>query len=132
MLVYLDACTLIYLVEGDVALVESVVRIIDRDDVRLVTSQLTRLECRVQPLRVGDVDLLGQYERVFAAADLSLIEVTEAILEGATEIRAKLGLKTPDAIHAATAIEVGADLFVTGDDAFTRVRELRVELVAIS
>ena len=39
---------------------------------------------------------------------------------------------TPDAIHAATAIEVGADLFVTGDDAFTRVRELRVELVAIS
>jgi predicted nucleic acid-binding protein len=44
----------------------------------------------------------------------------------AAEIRARYGLRTPDAIMIATAIESGATLAVTNDDAWRKVEELEV------
>lgn len=129
MLVYLDACVLIYMVEGAPELAEAILRVIDREDVSLATSTLTRLECRVGPLRAHDLELLSRYDGVFSAPDLALVDVTTAILDRAAEIRASLGLKTPDAIHVATAIDVGADLLLTNDADLRRVPGLHVELI---
>jgi len=36
------------------------------------------------------------------------------------ELRAQFGFKTPDAIHLATGLLAGCDLFVTGDQAWSR------------
>ncbi|NNM87306.1 MAG: PIN domain-containing protein [Phycisphaerae bacterium] len=47
---------------------------------------------------------------------------------GAEKLRLE-NVKTPDAIHAATAMECGADLVLTGDRDMLRVKELKVELV---
>jgi predicted nucleic acid-binding protein len=35
------------------------------------------------------------------------------------ELRAQFGFKTPDAIHLATGLLAGCDLFVTGDQAWS-------------
>jgi predicted nucleic acid-binding protein len=64
-------------------------------------------------------DLLG-------AREVLLIPVNLALWERAARIRASTGLKTPDALHAATVLVMECDLFVTNDPGFRRVKELPV------
>jgi predicted nucleic acid-binding protein len=97
--------------------------------VSLVTSRLTRLECRSKPLRAGDLATLGQFEVFFAGVELVLAEVSAAVVERATDLRALYNLKTPDALHYATALEVGATAFLTGDRALARCSEVPVEVL---
>jgi predicted nucleic acid-binding protein len=47
---------------------------------------------------------LHQNEIFFSGAELILAEVSAAVIETATELRARYNLKTPDALHYATAI----------------------------
>jgi len=63
----------------------------------------------------------------FAGIELFLAEVSPAVIEAATELRARYNLRTPDAIHFATAVEVGAHVFLTGDQSFSRCSEVPVE-----
>jgi len=51
-------------------------------------------------------------------------------LEIAADLRATTRLKTPDAIHAATALDAGCALFVTNDPAFRRVPRLNVAVLS--
>ena len=57
------------------------------------------------------------------------IGFVEQFIERATELRARHGFRTPDAIHLATAIEERADLVLTGDVALRRCSEVAVEVV---
>ena len=55
------------------------------------------------------------------SGSVAVIPISEAILEKATDLRARFpALKTPDAIHVATGILTGCDLFVTGDQAWSK------------
>ena len=95
----------------------------------LVTSRLTRLECRSKPLAAGDTATLAQFDVFFAGVELTLAEVSAAVIERATDLRAKYNLKTPDALHYATAVEVGATVFLTGDRGLSRCSEVPVEVL---
>jgi predicted nucleic acid-binding protein len=55
--------------------------------------------------------------------------VDRAIGEGAARLRARYGLRTPDAIHLATAVAARAEAFVTTDRRLARVRELEVRVL---
>jgi predicted nucleic acid-binding protein len=57
------------------------------------------------------------------------LDVSSAALDRATELRARHGFKVPDAIHLATAIEAGADAFLTGDANLVKCPDLHVELL---
>src|SRR5690348_11841044 len=62
--------------------------------------------------------------------DVSMLAITQEVLEHATNLRVTAGLKTPDAIHAATALLAGCALFVTNDSAFQRVAGLPMGLLS--
>jgi predicted nucleic acid-binding protein len=64
------------------------------------------------------------------SSDVQLLPITSTILERAAQLRASSNLKTPDAIHAATALEHGCALFVTDDAIFRRVSGLPVTILA--
>jgi predicted nucleic acid-binding protein len=83
----------------------------------------------VKPLWNGDAALLALYDAFFAGPEVQLFDVTEAVLDKATEIRARLNLKTPDAIHLATAILAGVSAFLTGDRNLARCTEVPVEVL---
>lgn len=80
--------------------------------------------------REGNAPLLARYDRFFAGKRLDLLDVTAAVVERATELRARHGFRTPDAIHLATAMEDPVDSLLTGDAAFSRCAGLRVEVVS--
>jgi predicted nucleic acid-binding protein len=61
--------------------------------------------------------------------ELVLFEINAAMIERATDLRAKYNLRSPDAIHYATAVEIGATVFLTGDRAFFRCSEVPVDIL---
>jgi predicted nucleic acid-binding protein len=130
--VYLDACCFIYLVEGHPSrrsIVEGQIRALD-PTTRLLTSQLSRLECRAKPMREGDTATLDRYDALFAASRVLLLEVTAAVIDRATAIRAQHGFKTPDAIHLATAVDSGASTLWTGDASLARFVDVTTVVLA--
>jgi predicted nucleic acid-binding protein len=93
----------------------------------VVTSQMALLEVLVKPIQNGDQQLATRYRHILLTAtglDCRPIDLT--ILEQAAVLRATHGLKTPDAIHAATALEAACAMFVTNDPGFRRVPGLNV------
>ena len=133
MLVYLDSGIVIDLVENrDGWSVQTATRINDlrRSGDELVVSDLTRIECRVGPLVNGNPVLLADFDAFFSALDLTVLSLTRAICDLATEIRATEGFKIPDALHLAAAVESGCDLFLTRDSQLSRFRDVTVEVLA--
>jgi predicted nucleic acid-binding protein len=92
-----------------------------------VTSRISRLECRSKPMRDRDAALLARFDATFAS--VRVVEVTAAIIERATELRARHGFRSPDSIHLATAIEASVDVFLTGDASLARCTEVRVDVL---
>ena len=132
-LVYVDTQILIYTVERHPAY-EPVLRPLweaaQDGDVEAVSSDLTLMETLVSPLRSGDAALQADYERALLGTDLRLLPLTQVVLREAARLRASIpGLRTPDALHAATALLSGCALFVTNDRGFRRVAGLPLVLL---
>lgn len=117
--VYLDSCIVIYLIQGTDSIRNTIRNALRGDpsgnSPRAYISALTRLECRVWPLREQATDLLAEFDLFFASRDLRVARLTTAVFELATELRATHGIKTPDALHLAAAIQWDCDEFWTND-----------------
>lgn len=62
--------------------------------------------------------------------DLLWVEPTREVVELAAAIRVRHGLRTPDALQAASCLQLGErHLMLTGDVAFGRVAALKVQRV---
>jgi predicted nucleic acid-binding protein len=133
--VYLDASCIIYLVEASAPFHDAAVKCVLKhragtDDV-VLTSRISWLECRVKPLRTDDDQLLASYDKFLTAGELETIEITPAIVQRATEIRARYRLATPDAIQMATALERHADVVITGDRDLGRCPGIEVDRITL-
>ena len=130
MILFLDACVLIYRVEEVMPWNARVAKQLAKlrrqySELQIAVSRLSYLECRTQPLRDGDEILLARYDALFAASDLHTIEIDANVIEGATQIRAHFGLRTPDAIQAASCLSLNTEhIFLTNDATFRRVPRL--------
>ena len=115
---YLDTNALIYLTEGDPAFksqIAAVMAAIDAARARVITSELALTEVMVKPYREHDEVLIADYERLFADL-VSALPLRRDELLFAARLRADhASLRTPDALHLATALLASADVFVTGD-----------------
>ena len=109
MIVYLDSMIVIYLVEGPdpfrTRASDRMAQLIAAGD-QAAVSDLTRLECRVKPIRLGDTPLLADYDAFFAGPDLLKLALPEPVFERATEIRAQYGFRLGDSLNLATAVGI--------------------------
>lgn len=132
-LIALDTSVWIYHFEGSAAhgrAADSVLEAVSEGHVAAVASELVLLELLVAPLKKGAQDVADEIElTLLHFPHLQLAPVTRAVLVRAAEIRARYGLRTPDAVMVATAIESGATLSVTNDSAWRKVREIEVVLL---
>lgn len=135
MIAFFDASALIYLLEGEPPFAERV-----RGELAALTaghpamksaiSRLSWLECRVRPMKNDDAATLALYDAFFAHSDLVWVELSRDVVELATAIRVRHGLRTPDALQAACCLQAGPDhVMLTGDAAFQRVDGLTVSLL---
>ena len=131
-LIYIDASSLIYSVERVEpyrTLLEPMWQEVQDGNVTIVSSPLLVLEALVKPLRDGNVGIETQYRELFASNAVRLLDASYQVFEEAASIRAETGLRTPDAIHAATALLAECTLFVTNDTDFRGV--LRLPIVVL-
>jgi predicted nucleic acid-binding protein len=77
-------------------------------------------------LREGDTVLQQLFRALLHAPEVQLIPATLSLWEHAARLRAQTGLKTPDALHAATALGVASTLCITNDGDFRRVAGLPI------
>jgi predicted nucleic acid-binding protein len=117
--VYFDANVFIYLMEGYPALETSLRDIRDsifHGESNICTSELTLCEVLVPVFRANNTGLLALYRQFIEdSGAFELIPTTRETYIRASLLRAQFGLKTPDAIHMATAIESGCSAFLTND-----------------
>jgi predicted nucleic acid-binding protein len=127
--VYLDAAPVIYTVEQVPLYATAVDAQLSAHGVVRVASDLTRMECRVKPLREGNADLLEDFDDYFEGAVAEIVALSREVIDRATEIRAQYGFKTPDAIHLAAAVASGCDVFLTNDHRLDRFTDITLEVV---
>ncbi|MBS1808251.1 MAG: type II toxin-antitoxin system VapC family toxin [Acidobacteria bacterium] len=119
--IYLDSCIAIYVVEAHPHYATKVAAELNTlQAAQICYSPLVRLECLVKPLQAQNQPLQNLYDQFWASQqNLSLVD---DIFIRAAQIRADFpSLKTPDAIHLATALHYGCDEFWTHDDRLAKV-----------
>ena len=99
----------------------------DLGQIRLVTSQLTPLEVLVVPYRAKDTALADRYQALLTGSrGLTVCAMDAAQLRVAAQLRAHLGMRTPDAIQLAVAMTFACSAFVTNDRRIRSTGGLRV------
>lgn len=131
--VYVDAQSFIYTVEKFpqyLPVLRPLWAAVSAGTLRVVTSERSISECLVMPYRRADATLVADFETLFRDPGVSLVPITPAILRDAARLRAAITrFRTPDAIHAATALAAPAALVVTNDLDFRNVPGLPVEVL---
>jgi len=131
--VYLDTDALIYSVEKIVpyaALLQPLWDAAAQSTFQVISSDLALLEVLVKPLQLGDTVLAQLYRDLLTASqETRLLPISRAVIEEAARLRAATGIKTPDAIHAASALAEGVALFVSNDPVYRRVSGLPVTIL---
>ena len=135
MTIFFDTSALIYLVEGADPFASRVRAELSQiakkyPKIGAAVSRLSWLECRVRPARNDEHTVLAAFDSFFARPDLIWLELNKDVVELATAIRVKHGLRTPDALQAACCLQLGAKhIFLTGDSAFKKVAGLNVTVL---
>ena len=131
--IYVDANVVIYSVDQHPVYAPLCVPLRQASQLGSVTvysSELTLLETLIVPFRTQDQRRGEMRESLWKRSSNSLLPITQDILREAARLRATIsGLKTPDAIHAATALLNRCSLFITNDRGFLRVPGLNFAML---
>ncbi|MBI2577882.1 MAG: type II toxin-antitoxin system VapC family toxin [Candidatus Wildermuthbacteria bacterium] len=130
----LDTVLFIYLLEANrdyAKPVRALFRSIESGEKRGVFSSVGMIELLTGVKKQNRWDLAAQYKEYLGAfPNLSIVGINERIVDYASDLRAKYGILTPDAIHIATAIDAGAKQFATNDRSLACVREIKIYVLA--
>jgi predicted nucleic acid-binding protein len=127
--VALDTAVFIYFIEEDqrfLPVVKQVFEGIDSGSLPATTSTLTLLETLVGPIRAGNHRLAEAYESLLSRSrGLHLLDLDCVSIRLAAGIRALAGLKTPDALQVASALQAGCSAFLTNDRQIPSIGDMR-------
>jgi predicted nucleic acid-binding protein len=118
-LIYFDACLLIYLIERHTRWGDAVASAMAQaGETRFGISPLVKCECLVGPIKRGDPVLREAYVELFDR--FVFLAMPETVYLQAAELRARFGLRTPDALHLACAQHHRCAALWTNDDRMAR------------
>lgn len=125
-----DTCVFIYWIEEHPSFLPLIAPLFQEADElkrEIVTSALTLLEVSFVPYRAGNQALAERYEALLTRSrGVRVIDLTLQQLRAAAQLRAALGVKTPDALQLAAALGSDCTVFITNDRRLPPVPGLRV------
>lgn len=131
--VYLDTSIFIYFIERHPRYHKFCTQLfeeIETGRTHALTSTLSLLEVLVQPYKLKREDLvLKFYSLLTTYPNIEWVELTLEVSDLAARLRAAHGLKTPDAIHAASALTHGVKGFICNDEAFKKIETIECLLL---
>ena len=131
--IYVDAQILIYTVENHPSYslrLRSIWKLVEENGIVVYSSELSLLETLVLPKRNNDLALVADYHQFLYRGLAGLVPVSRAILEEAADLRARIpSLRTPDSIHASTAVLSNSGAFLSNDKSLRNVPSLNVVLL---
>jgi predicted nucleic acid-binding protein len=123
-IIYIDTAIVIYTIEGNsnyLTALEPLWEQFQTGNIEIMTSELTLMEVLVQPLKHNDATLVTDYEEFLTASSIQLLPIDRTILKNAAQLRSTKNIKTPDAIHASTAMQHSCTMFLTNDRGFQNI-----------
>jgi len=121
----LDTVTLIYFLEKHpsyYSTAKTIFKRIEAGDFSAIISSLVFAELLVPAFRSGETQRAAEIVRILTHfPNLKVIPLSTAISIAAAQLRATHKLRTPDAIHAATALESGAHGLITNDKEIRKI-----------
>lgn len=128
--VALDTAVFIYFIEEEPRFLPHIRPLFEEADTgkrELITSVLTLLEVLVVPYRAGDIRLAERYELLLTRSrGIRMIDLARDHLRSAAQLRAAVGIKTPDALQLVSALASGCRTFITNDRRLPPIRGLRI------
>ena len=129
----IDTALFIYLLEENERYIKKVERIfsmLEHGRMRGVFSVVGLIEILTGPKKQKNYALASHYREIITHfPHLTIVGINEQIVEVASDLRARYSIATPDAIHIATAIDSGADAFITNDKALKKIKEISIQLL---
>jgi predicted nucleic acid-binding protein len=133
--VYLDTNVFIYALNGFPVYAPTLKELfaaVESGGMSAATSELTLAEMLIVPFRHGNAEEEQRCRMILHPRPyLSLLPVSIDVLEAMARLRATLpAMRTPDAIHVATAQLAKCDVFLTNDRRLKAVSGLRILLLS--
>jgi predicted nucleic acid-binding protein len=123
--ILLDSVSIVYYIERNPTYFAAASEWMERVNAGRLTAAASALllaEVLVPAYRAGNPAAARQARAALERIpNFELLEVTAAVSEVAARLRAEHNLRTPDALHVATALRDGADWIVTNDRRLRRV-----------
>jgi predicted nucleic acid-binding protein len=129
--IFIDTAPIIYYIEAHSQfgpLAKEVVNSFQSGKLSAFSSVITLTEVLSKPLEIGDEKLARKFADFLKhGKNLSLIEISTSIAERAGRLRGQYSdLRTVDAIQISTAIDAGADVFLTNDKKLKQIKEIKL------
>ena len=128
--VYIDTSPFIYFVEGHSdfsEVIKPLFNLIDQEIFTACTSQFTLTELFIKPYREGFDELIRDYQWLLLESEkITLFSLNQETFLNAAQIGGTQGLRTPDAIHIASALENQCEFFITNDKRIRDYKSVRV------
>jgi predicted nucleic acid-binding protein len=122
---YFDTSPFIYYIEENpqyIAKMDAIIAAMSAMAIQGVCSVVTLTEVLPVPLRTGNTALAKAYQSLLTESrEFQCVALDVSIAQRAAYLRAEYTLKTPDALHLATAIVTRCDAFLTNDLTLQRV-----------
>lgn len=98
--------------------------------IKLITSSLSYMEALIPVVKADDIILKAKYNYLFKGFEgLQVLDIDMEVAYIGAVIKAKYGIKTPDALQVGCAIRAGCDEFLTADTRLGVIKDINVTVI---
>lgn len=126
----LDSMEFIYFLEDNPqfgALSEVIFELAERNKITVISSILVLIEVLTGYHRANDKTSEQEFKQMMKEfPNIEVYDLDNNLINKVVNLRTKYNIKTPDAIHIATAIENKAEAFITNDKLLSKIKEIKI------
>jgi len=126
----LDTMPFIYSMEARkpyIPFLRSIFYYIEKGLAKGVTSIITLIEVLVKPIKDQNMKAIRNYKFLLNNfPNLKMVKIDSKVAEKGAELRARYGIRIPDALQVASAIGNQATIFLSNDHKLKKIKEIEI------